>query len=799
VAPFAQLARVDLAAPPAALRLDGDGPLELVYRWGPTVVGEQGLAAAPGPGEAIPIPEAVVRQARETRLAARLLDVVAARGAGREPAVSVVVCTFRRPDDLADCLASVGALRTPPLEVVVVDNDPADGASRHVAERAGARVVDAPVRGLSAARNAGVRAATGELVAFVDDDCLVDPSWLDGLAADFADPLVAAVVGYVGAAELDTEAQWLFEAQGGFERRFAPAVFDGAARGPWAAAGLGDGNSVFRRAVFERHGGFAEDLGPGTPARSAQDADLFYRLMAAGLRLRFCPARVVWHRHRRDVASLAATLEGYTTGLSAHGARALARRDPAALRLWWWWARHYFPRLARDGRDDPRPGRRALLVAQARGAVLGPWRARVAVARPRPLPAVAAAGPSRARADGPRVTPDAAVIAERASVSVVIASRDRRERLLQTLDALGRQTLPPERTEVVVVLDGSTDGSREAAEALELPVALRVVGQAPAGLAVSRNRGVALATHALVVLLDDDIVPDPGLVAGHVAAHAGGREAIVMGRHPCVRRAGDWWGTIVRAWWADHFRRKSHPAWQPTFVDYCDGNSSIPRSVFDRLGGFDEGFTGGRRQDWELAIRALAAGVPLQMHGDASARHFADPSFASALTAARQEGASDVLIARRHPAAAGRLPLVRPAPRRGLRRLDDGALAAVASGLERAGAYRSWRRWTGAARAAAYARGVQEALSHPGELSELTAATRDDADVLALAVDLDGPPLAVPPAHLGRVALEFGGARHLASVPGETWDAEAVLSALARAAALAGGDDDLPRALAVAA
>ena len=92
-----------------------------------------------------------------------------------------------------------------------------------------------------------------------------------------------------------------------------------------------------------------------------------------------------------------------------------------------------------------------------------------------------------------------------------------------------------------------------------------------------------------------------------------GEDAIVMGVHPMVADPGERFSLLVRAWWADHFRRKLAPGWQPSFMDYCDGNSSLPRRLAERLGPFDTAFTGGRRQDWEFAMRALKAGVPFRM------------------------------------------------------------------------------------------------------------------------------------------------------------------------------------------
>jgi glycosyltransferase involved in cell wall biosynthesis len=785
---------VDLAEPGRTL---GIGPhverVQVSVLWDGTAVGELVAEVGGAPRSALAVPEDVLRTVAALDAAKRLRPVLAPAPDLVALPVAVVVCTLGRPEQLADCLTSLAGLRTAPAELIVVDNDPSDPRSAEVAHRFGAQVVPEPRRGLSAARNSGIRAASSPVVAFLDDDCRVEPGWLDDVAADFADPLVAAVVGYVGAGELETDAQWLFEAQGGFERRHHVEVRDGAVAGGWGAAGFGDGNVFFRREAFERIGGYAEALGPGTPARSAQDADMLYRLMEEGLRVRYSPSRVAWHRHRRELEPLAATLEGYMTGLSAHALVTLARRrDPAALRLWWWFVRRYAPRLVRDLlRNRLDPGRARLLAVQARGIALGPWRGRDAL-KDLATPAVSSAAP---RPDGPRVT----VAGEPPTISVVLASRDRREQLVTTLRALAAQAFPAERMEVVLVLDGATDGSAQAARALEVPWPLRVDEQPGSGLAVARNRGIELAANDLLVIADDDIVPERDLVAAHAVAHASGGDAIVMGVHPMVADPAERFSLLVRAWWADHFRRKLAPGWQPSFMDYCDGNSSLPRGLFDRLGRFDTAFTGGRRQDWEFAMRALSAGVPLRMAAGARGTHYPRVTFAGGLRNARQEGRYDVLLARAHPDAAGRLPLGRLAqPPDGARErrlrdlaapVPDAAWVAAASAAERTRSWGTWMRVVMRAQRAAYLAGVAEGIEAEGPIDEALARVRSNADVLGVTAHEGDPPLRLPADHFGRVELALRAhgrdARVEATTPGETWDAEAVLQRAATALAQA--------------
>ena len=128
--------------------------------------------------------------------------------------MTVAICTRDRTEDLAICLDSLDRVDYEDFEIVVVDNAPASDATRLLVERRGGRVryVREPRPGLDWARNRAIAEATGDVVAFADDDVTVDPGWLRALAAAFGtDEAVAAVTGLVLPAELQTEAQVLFE------------------------------------------------------------------------------------------------------------------------------------------------------------------------------------------------------------------------------------------------------------------------------------------------------------------------------------------------------------------------------------------------------------------------------------------------------------------------------------------------------------------------------------------------------------------------------------------------------------
>jgi GT2 family glycosyltransferase len=255
------------------------------------------------------------------------------------PFASVVVASdLRRPELLSRALKALCALDYPDYEILLVDNRPAGEPP----------IVESPVRlvterrpGASAARNAGIRAAKGEFIAFTDDDVDVDPGWLRAIAQRFADePDAGAVTGAVYPAELETPAQQWFEEHGaGSARRYAKASFarqgwkvedrlTGRSDSMYKLGPYGTGaNMAFRAGVLDGIGGFDEALGPGTPTKAGEDIELFLRLLARGHRLAVEPDASVRHTHRRTYPELRDQMEGYGRGLTAMLTAAVLR-DP---------------------------------------------------------------------------------------------------------------------------------------------------------------------------------------------------------------------------------------------------------------------------------------------------------------------------------------------------------------------------------------------------------------------------------------------------------------------------------------
>lgn len=255
---------------------------------------------------------------------------------GPLPSMTVAVCSRDRPDDLARCLRSLLVLDLP-CEILVVDNAPTDDrVCALVAEHfPTVRYVREPRPGLNWARSRAALEATGDVVAYTDDDVVVDPGWARAIAEAFVDdPHVMGVSGLVLPAELDTEAQVLFERYGGFSRGFrrrwfrADSAFNVPRLGNLMATGhVGTGaNMAYRRTVFAHVGLFDPALDVGTLTGGAGDHEMFFRVLKGGWTLAYEPGALVWHRHRRSADELRRQIRANSSVLSYFAAA--LRRAP---------------------------------------------------------------------------------------------------------------------------------------------------------------------------------------------------------------------------------------------------------------------------------------------------------------------------------------------------------------------------------------------------------------------------------------------------------------------------------------
>lgn len=304
--------------------------------------------------------------------------------------VAVIVPTVGRGEQLERCLVSLLAQRTAKFELIVVDNRPATGTTLPIVSELAAsdsrvHYVAEPRLGSSVARNRGVAATDADIVAFTDDDVVVDPSWLEWLLTPFADPAVTVTTGMVLPLELNSAAQKRFELYGGFskgvERRAYDMQNNSALLYPFMGDIFGSGNSMaFRRIDLVAAGGFDPALGGGSPARSGEDLYAFSTAILSGGRLIYEPRSVCWHEHRKSDEALDRQVFDYGVGLGAMMTKAslsgdarffrtLARSTPTAIGLL---RQRLLPsrELEADG-NAPSVG---MTRAQYMGMLLGPWR-----------------------------------------------------------------------------------------------------------------------------------------------------------------------------------------------------------------------------------------------------------------------------------------------------------------------------------------------------------------------------------------------------------------------------------------
>ena len=254
---------------------------------------------------------------------------------------TVVICTHERPEELSRALLSLGNQSDRDFSLVVVDNAPISSETREVVsqiELVNCEYVIEPKKGLSRARNTALSHVKTDYVAWMDDDEIADPDWVRALKEGFShSSKPAAVCGIMVPAELETEAQVIFEQYGGFNkgRGLLPEVLSIQSPAvisplyPLPAIGSG-GNMAFQTAALESIGGFDENLGAGTRTHGGEETRAFASLLLAGETILHWPMAITWHFHRRQMTQLKEQFYGYSAGLPAFWA-SMIRSDPVTV------------------------------------------------------------------------------------------------------------------------------------------------------------------------------------------------------------------------------------------------------------------------------------------------------------------------------------------------------------------------------------------------------------------------------------------------------------------------------------
>jgi len=223
--------------------------------------------------------------------------------------------------------------------------------------------------------------------------------------------------------------------------------------------------------------------------------------------------------------------------------------------------------------------------------------------------------------------------------------------LLRSLQTLFAQDLRAELYEIVVVVDGSTDGTAEALRELHPPCGWRVFERPHGGISPARNDGIRVARGPIILILDDDILCEPDVLRQHLAAHRNSPPQIVFGP---VLISPESRATLTTEWCRENLKDWMASLTQNTTLRWpyhasIDPNASLPRSIFREYGAFDESIPY-QREDSEIGMRFWKHGVPFRFLPTAVVQHVVTKSTREALDGDMSRfGKNDLLLARKVP------------------------------------------------------------------------------------------------------------------------------------------------------
>jgi hypothetical protein len=253
--------------------------------------------------------------------------------------ISVVVATYNGGKNLMMVLTSLAASQIPPgysWEVIIVDNNSTD-QTRAIAEsfiargHQNVRYLFEPRRGKSFALNTGIRESKGRIIAFTDDDCIVDVKWIRSILQEYSsDPSLVAIGGRVELYDPKDKPSTIRISN---QRNLISLTpFE-----PWFSPIIGC-NMALKREVFDAVGYFDEDLGPGSKyGLVAEDIDLLYQIYKNRLKVVYVPELLVYHNHgRRTDGNWSSVNRDYVRGRGAFYCKYALRRDVAVLKMAYW-------------------------------------------------------------------------------------------------------------------------------------------------------------------------------------------------------------------------------------------------------------------------------------------------------------------------------------------------------------------------------------------------------------------------------------------------------------------------------
>lgn len=234
-------------------------------------------------------------------------------------------------------------------------------------------------------------------------------------------------------------------------------------------------------------------------------------------------------------------------------------------------------------------------------------------------------------------------------ISVVVPTYNRCRVLEKSLATIFAQDLSPSEYEVIVVVDGSTDGTAESLRKLRTDRCLRVLDRPHRERSAARNDGWRAANAPLVLFLDDDILCEPGMLRAHLAVQKRRGPAVVKGAvgaapHCSPSLVTDWMFEHCNDWVLDMGTDLRVP-W-PRYTTVM-ANTSVPRSALEQAGGYDESLC--TREATELALRLGKLGMPFYYAPEAAGWHYLTKDVRAIIRDATLYGAEEVRVCRQHP------------------------------------------------------------------------------------------------------------------------------------------------------
>ncbi|MER3446459.1 MAG: hypothetical protein C4291_06225 [Candidatus Dadabacteria bacterium] len=235
--------------------------------------------------------------------------------------------------------------------------------------------------------------------------------------------------------------------------------------------------------------------------------------------------------------------------------------------------------------------------------------------------------------------------------SVIIPTYQRRELVLALVHSLVRQEFDG-HFEVIVVVDGSIDGTAQALREISVPFPMMVIEQQNKGRATALNRGADVAHGEILLFLDDDMEAHPRLLAEHNRSHQEGAD-IVLGHIPLHPESpSNFLGAAVGIWSEERVKRLSSPNATPNIHDMITGQASLSLEIFRKLGGFDTNFNRNGsfgNEDLDFCYRLKLKGYHIVFNPNAISwqKYVVTPS--DYLSQWRQAGRADVALVRKHP------------------------------------------------------------------------------------------------------------------------------------------------------